>query len=60
MSQNPYDYSTRKGICPISWEDFHGLCKALAAAASRFELELLIPAGEFKLAKDINQDAEKP
>jgi hypoxanthine phosphoribosyltransferase len=45
MSQNPYDYSTRKGICPISWEDFHGLCKALAAAASRIEPEIILPVG---------------
>ena len=26
MSQRPYDYSRRKGIRPISWEDFHGIC----------------------------------
>ena len=45
MSQRPYDYSTRKGIRPISWEDFHGLCKALAAAASRFEPEIILPVG---------------
>lgn len=45
MSQNPYDYSTRKGILPISWEDFHGLCKALASAASRFEPEIILPVG---------------
>ena len=45
MSQRPYDYSTRNGIHPISWEDFHGLCKALAAAASRFEPEIILPVG---------------
>ena len=45
MSQRPYDYSTRKGIHPISWEDFHGICRALAAAASRFEPELILPIG---------------
>lgn len=45
MSQRPYDYSTRKGIHPISWEDFHGLCNALAAAASRFEPEIILPVG---------------
>ena len=45
MSQNPYDYSTRKGIRPISWKDFHGLCKALAAAASCFEPEIILPVG---------------
>ena len=45
LSQSPYDYSTRKGIRPISWEDFHGLCKALAAAASRLEPEIILPIG---------------
>jgi uncharacterized protein len=45
MSQEPYDYPKRKGIHPISWEDFHGLCKALAAAASRFEPEIVLPVG---------------
>lgn len=45
MPQSPYDYSTRKGIRPISWEDFHGLCKALAAAASSFEPEIILPVG---------------
>jgi len=45
MSQRPYDYSKRKGIRPVSWEDFHGLCKALAAAASCFEPEIVLPVG---------------
>lgn len=45
MSQNSYDYSTRKGILPISWEDFHGICKALALSASRFEPEIILPVG---------------
>ena len=45
MPQRPYDYSTRQGIRPITWEDFHGLCKALAAAASRFEPEIILPVG---------------
>ena len=45
MSQRPYDYSTRNGVHPISWEDFHGICKALAAAASRFEPEIILPVG---------------
>lgn len=45
MSQNSYDYSTRKGISPISWEDFHGICKALALAASLFQPEIILPIG---------------
>jgi len=45
MSQNSYDYSTRKGIQPISWEDFHGICKALALAVSHFRPEVIVPIG---------------
>lgn len=45
MSPNPYDYTTRKGIRPISWEDFHGICKALALAISSFGPEIILPIG---------------
>ena len=45
MSPNPYDYTTRKGIRPISWEDFHGICKAPALAVSRFGPEIILPIG---------------
>ncbi len=45
MSRNPYDYTTRKGIHPISWEDFHGICKALALAISSFGPEIILPIG---------------
>jgi len=45
MSSNPYDYKTRKGIRPISWEDFHGICKALALSVSRFKPEIILPIG---------------
>jgi hypoxanthine phosphoribosyltransferase len=45
MSQNAYDYSTRKGIHPISWEDFHGICKALALSAARFQPDIILPIG---------------
>jgi uncharacterized protein len=45
MSRKPYDYSTRKGIHPISWEDFHGICKALALAVARFSPEVILPIG---------------
>jgi uncharacterized protein len=41
----PYNYSGRKGVQPISWEDFHGLCKALALAVTRFEPEIIIGVG---------------
>ena len=45
MSQTSYDYYNRMGIHPISWEDFHGICKALAIAVSRFEPEIILPIG---------------
>ena len=45
MSKRPYDYTTRKGVQPISWEDFHGLCKALALAVSAFQPEIILPVG---------------
>jgi hypoxanthine phosphoribosyltransferase len=45
MSNNPYDYSTRQGIHPISWEDFHGICKALAQAVSPFQPEIILAIG---------------
>lgn len=45
MVQNSYDYATRKGIRPISWEDFHGICKALALSVSHFQPEVILPIG---------------
>ncbi len=45
MFQNSYDYSARKGIHPISWEDFYGLCKALALAVEGFRPEIILPIG---------------
>lgn len=45
MSQEPYDYSTRRGVRPISWADFHGICKALALAAAEFRPDIILPVG---------------
>jgi hypoxanthine phosphoribosyltransferase len=45
MSQAPYDYSTRKGVHPVSWTDFHGICKTLAVSVSRFQPEIILPIG---------------
>lgn len=45
MSQNPYDYSTRKGVRPISWNDMHGLCKALALGVAKYGPEIILPIG---------------
>ena len=45
MSDNPYDYENRVGIRPISWEDFHGLCKGLVVALAAFQPEIILPIG---------------
>jgi hypoxanthine phosphoribosyltransferase len=45
MTETPYDYENRAGIRPISWRDFHGLCKGLAVAVSRFQPEIILPIG---------------
>lgn len=45
MSNNPYDYENRAGVLPISWNDMHGLCKALAPAVASVGVELILPIG---------------
>ena len=45
MANEPYDYALRRGILPISWEDFHGICKALALAVAHFQPEIILPIG---------------
>lgn len=45
MSQNSYDYSTCTEVHPISWEDFHGISKALAFSVSHFQAEVVVPIG---------------
>jgi hypoxanthine phosphoribosyltransferase len=45
MSGNPYDYEKRAGIRPVSWQDFHGLCKGLAIAIAAEDPEIILPIG---------------
>ncbi len=46
MSNSSYDYSKREDIRPISWNDFHGLCKVLAAAAATtFNPKMILAVG---------------
>ena len=45
MTQTPYDYSARQGVRPISWEDFHGLCKGLVRAFANFNPEIVLAVG---------------
>jgi hypoxanthine phosphoribosyltransferase len=40
-----YDYSTRQDIQPISWNDFHGLCKAIAAGVAPWQPEMILAVG---------------
>jgi hypoxanthine phosphoribosyltransferase len=42
MAQKAYDYSTRKGVLPISWDNFHGICKGLAKAIALFDPEVIL------------------
>ena len=44
MNQS-FRYSNRVGIQAISWENFHGICKALAVAVSMFQPEIILPVG---------------
>jgi hypoxanthine phosphoribosyltransferase len=45
LSENPYDYQNRVGIHPISWQEFHGLCKGLALAIADGDPEIILPVG---------------
>ena len=37
-----YSYEKRRGILPISWEDYFGLCKGLALAISAYDPEIIL------------------
>jgi hypoxanthine phosphoribosyltransferase len=47
VSERPtsYSYENRDGIRPISWEDFHGICKGLAKAVEAFNPEMILAVG---------------
>lgn len=45
MASDPYDYENRQGIRPISWQDFHGLCKGLAGAVEPWQPEIVLAVG---------------
>lgn len=40
-----YDYGERRDVKPISWEDFHSLCKGLALAVSACAPEVILAIG---------------
>lgn len=43
--ESPYDYTERDGVRPISWDDFHGLVKALVVAVAPWRPEIVLPVG---------------
>ena len=43
MNNAAYDYSTRAGVRPISWDEFHGLVKALVVAVAPWRPEVVLP-----------------
>ncbi|MBZ0305606.1 MAG: phosphoribosyltransferase [Anaerolineae bacterium] len=42
MTPSYYDYGSREGIKIISWQDFYGLCKGLALAASAYQPDMIL------------------
>jgi uncharacterized protein len=42
MSSPYYSYEGRAGIKPISWADFHSICKGLALAVSKYDPDLIL------------------
>jgi uncharacterized protein len=41
--KDPYSsYQERKGVRPVSWEMFHGLCKGLAQAVAGYDPEIIL------------------
>src|SRR6266545_2488675 len=47
MNDSPtsYSFEHRDGVRPISWEDFHGICKGLAKAVEPFNPEIILAIG---------------
>ena len=43
MTDASYDYASRSGVRPISWDEFHGLVKALAVAVAPWRPEVVLP-----------------
>jgi hypoxanthine phosphoribosyltransferase len=45
MQHDPSNYRLRQGVRPVSWQDFHGICKALAAATALYQPHIIMPIG---------------
>jgi uncharacterized protein len=42
MDLNYAHYENRKGVLPISWEDYHSICRGLALAAAHFDPQVIL------------------
>src|SRR5512146_1306088 len=42
MDLNYAHYETRKGVQPISWEDYHSICRSLALSAAKFDPQVIL------------------
>jgi hypoxanthine phosphoribosyltransferase len=42
MDLNYANYETRRGVQPISWENFHAICRGLALAAAQFDPQVIL------------------
>jgi hypoxanthine phosphoribosyltransferase len=42
MDLNYAHYETRQGVQPISWENFHAICRGLALAAAKFDPQVIL------------------
>jgi hypoxanthine phosphoribosyltransferase len=45
MSHEPYDYSHRVDVRPVSWNDMHGICKGLVRAVVPFGPQIILAVG---------------
>ncbi len=42
MNVNYDNYETRQGVQPISWEDYHAICRGLALALTPFDPQVIL------------------
>lgn len=42
MNNNYDNYETRQGVQPISWDDFHAICRGLALSAAAFDPQVIL------------------
>jgi hypothetical protein len=45
MKNTPYDYKHRLDVRPVSWEDFHGICKGLVVAVASYNPDFIVAIG---------------